>query len=136
MWSNLCIQRDTECPIQLLYMSCFNDRLRVPGVTSLSSSEGLNVSGVISRARDLLRSNIGSVSSSLQASVAQQPKRRRIGHQYTHKSVKQPEQKTLEISVVDFMAREEFVDENGIMHQSIETPAPRPPGHTGGLTRL
>ena len=24
----------------------------------------------------------------------------------------------------------------GIMHQSIETPAPRPPGHSGGLTRL
>ncbi|XP_068727937.1 uncharacterized protein, partial [Montipora capricornis] len=94
-----------------------NEDLRVPGVTSLSSSGGLNVSGVISRARDLLRSNIGSVSSSLQASVVQQPRRRRIGHQYTHKSVKQPEQKTLEISVVDFIAREEFVDENGIIPQ-------------------
>ena len=31
--------------------------------------------------------------------------------------MKQPEQKTLEISVVDFMAREEFVDENGIIPQ-------------------
>ena len=31
--------------------------------------------------------------------------------------MKQPEHKTLEISVVDFMAREEFVDENGIIPQ-------------------
>ena len=43
----------------------------------------------------------------------QQPKRRRIGHQYTHKPLKQPEQKTFEISVVDFMGREEFADESG-----------------------
>jgi len=50
-------------------------------------------------------------------SVAQQPKHRRIDHQYTHKSVKQPEQKTLEISVVDFMACGEFFDENGIIPQ-------------------
>ncbi|XP_068734520.1 uncharacterized protein [Montipora capricornis] len=111
------VEEAVQRGIQRGIASFRNEDLRVPGVTSLSSSGGLNVSGVISRARDLLRSNIGSVSSSLQASVAQQPKRRRIGHQYTHKSVKQPEQKTLEISVVDFMAREEFVDENGIIPQ-------------------
>ena len=35
--------------------------------------------------------------------------------------MKQPEQKTLEISVVDFMAREEFVDENGIIPQVLPT---------------
>ena len=31
--------------------------------------------------------------------------------------MKQPEQKTLEISVADFMACEEFIDENGIIPQ-------------------
>lgn len=103
MWSNLHIQMDTDS-----YWTCLalTTDLKVPSVTSFSG--GLNVSGVISRARDLLGSNIGSVSSSLQASVAEQPKHRRIDHQYTHKSVKQPEHKTLEISVVDFMACEEF----------------------------
>ena len=55
MWSNLYIQRDTES-----YYTCLalTTDLKVPGVTSFSSSGGLNVS----RVRDLLRSNIGSVS--------------------------------------------------------------------------
>lgn len=53
--------------------------------------------------------------SSLQA---QQPKRRQIGHQYNKpRPAKQPEQKTLEISVLDFMGREEFMDENGSISQ-------------------
>ena len=55
----------------------------------------------------------------MEASVAQQPKRRRIGHHYTKKSEKQPEQKTLEVTVVDFMALEEFVDEKGNIPQVV-----------------
>ena len=93
--------------------------MRLPGVTSTPLPGRSLVSGAISRARDLLRSNIGSVSSSLEASVAQQPKRRRIGHHYTKKSEKQPEQKTLEVTVVDFMALEEFVDEKGNIPQVV-----------------
>ena len=61
----------------------------------------------------------GSVSSSLEALVAQRPKHRRIGHHYTKKSEKQPEQKTLEVSVVDFVAREEFFDEKGNIPQVV-----------------
>jgi len=45
-------------------------------------------------------------------------KRRQIGHQYSKPHpVKQPEQKTLEISVLDFIGREEFMDENGSIPQ-------------------
>ena len=93
--------------------------MRLPGVTSTPLPGRSLVSGAISRARDLLRSNIGSVSSSLEASVAQQPKRRRIGHHYTKKPEKQPEQKTLEVKVVDFTALEEFVDEKGNIPQVV-----------------
>ena len=88
--------------------------LRPPVVHASTSGSSARLSGVIGRARDLPRSNIRTVGSSLNSSLnVQQPKRRRIGHQYTHKSVKQPEQKTLEISVLDFMALEEFIDEKG-----------------------
>ena len=93
--------------------------LRLPSVTSTPLPGRSLVSGTISRARDLLRSNIGSISSSLEALVAQQPKRRRIGHHYAKKSEKQPQQKTLEVSVVDFMALEEFVNEKGNIPQVV-----------------
>jgi hypothetical protein len=45
----------------------------------------------------------------------QQPKRRRIGHQYaTNKPVKHPEEKTFEINFCRrLMDREEFADESG-----------------------
>ena len=55
----------------------------------------------------------------MEASVAQQPKRRRIGHNYTKKSENQPAQKTLEVTVVDFMALEEFVAEKGNIPQVV-----------------
>ena len=45
--------------------------------------------------------------------------RRRIGHHYTKKSEKQPEQKTLEVTVIYFMALEEFVDEKGKIPQVV-----------------
>ena len=121
MWSNLCIQRDTECPIQLLYMSCFNDRFE---------SSWCNITFFLWRVK-CKRCNKSCQGPSaikywkcqwfLASICSSTAKRRRIGHQYTHKSVKQPEQKTLEISVVDFMAREEFVDENGIIPQVLPT---------------
>lgn len=80
-----------------------------------SGSTGNRLGGIIGRARDLLRSYISSVRSSLQA---QQPKPRRIGHQYSKpRPAKQPEEKTLEISVLDFMGHEEFMDENGSIPQ-------------------
>lgn len=56
---------------------------------------------------------------SVAPSVAQQPKRKRIGHHYTKKSEEQPEQKTLEVTVVDFMALEELVDEKGNIRQVV-----------------
>lgn len=95
---------------------CFDFTGTLPGRASNHESSSRNVAGVIGRARDLLRSNTMSVSNALGTSLgsAPQPKRRRIGHQYTSsKPAKPAEQKTLEISVVDFMDIGEFGDENG-----------------------
>ena len=93
--------------------------MRLQGVTSTPLPGRSLVSGAISWARDLLQSNIGSASSSLEALVIQQPKRRRTGHHYIKKSEKQPEQKTLEVLVIDFIACEEFVDEKGNIPQVV-----------------
>ena len=55
----------------------------------------------------------------MEVSVAQQPKHRRIGCHYTKKPEKQPEQKILEVTVIDFMALEEFVNEKGNIPQVV-----------------
>ena len=55
----------------------------------------------------------------MESLVAQQPKRRRIGHHYTNKSEKRLEQKALEVTVVDFMTLEKFVDEKGNIPQVV-----------------
>jgi len=85
-----------------------------PSTNTTTNGTSRNLSGVIGRARDLLRANALSVSNTASSMVNSdpQPKRRRIGHQYASK-VKPPEPKTVEIAVIDYMDPEEFADENG-----------------------
>lgn len=65
--------------------------------------ETQNISGVVRRARDLLRSNTASVSSNVSTQL---PKRRRLTHSYEKAPKKKDaELKTLEITCLDYVPR-------------------------------
>ena len=80
------------------------------GINSTTVSNG--IAGIIGRAHDLLRTNARSVGSTVSNALSQQPKRRRLGHQYTPK-IKRPEVKTLEVTVIDYADHADFADDDG-----------------------
>ena len=72
----------------------------------------VGIAGVIGRARDLVRTNARSVGSTVSRALSCQPKRRRLGHQYVPKE-KKPEVKTFEVTVIAYVDRDDFTDNDG-----------------------
>ena len=83
-----------------------------------TSVHSVGISGVIGRAHDLLRTNARSVGSTVSRALCYQPKRRRLEHQYLSKERK-PEVKTLEVTVIAYVDREDFADNDGNIREVI-----------------
>ena len=83
-----------------------------------TSVHSVGISGVIGRARDLLRTNARSVGSTVSRALCYQPKRRRLEHQYLSKERK-PEVKILEVTVIAYVDCEDFADNDGNIREVI-----------------
>ena len=90
----------------------YTDISHVPTTSGQVAGTSNGISGIIGRARDLLRSNARSVGSTVGRALSYQPKRQRLGHQYGPK-IKKPDLKTMEVAVIDYADHEDFADHDG-----------------------